>query len=136
MHATRARAGKTMGYIVIDTCVWIELASKPNLRSLLDVLKEFIQPPPHKLVVPVSVMTEFERNRKDCRSSWERSLNGHIQGFKSVYQAIPETRTDLVRARDLAQDAIQKSRAAIEDSVDVVHSILSGAEKWQPKPTD
>ena len=125
-----------MGYIVIDTCVWIELASKPSLRPLLDALKEYVQPPSHKLVVPSPIATEFARHRDECRGSWEKSLKGHIGGLKFIYQAIPNTRADLVRARDLANETIQKSRETIEDSVDVVGGLLDGAEPWQPKADD
>jgi len=125
-----------MGYIVVDTCVWIELASKPSLRPLLDAFRQFVKPPPHQLVVPASVLTEFARNRSGCRESWERSLNGHIQGFKFIYQAIPETRDDLVRVREFARERIAKSRTMIEDSVSVVDALLAGAVAWNPGHED
>ena len=125
-----------MGYIVIDTCVWLELASKPNLRPLLDALQEFVAPPSHQLVVPASIMTEFRRNRDSCRDSWERSFKSHIQAFKLVYQAIPETQTDLVRVQGLAQEIIQKNRPVLEGSLVVVDKILSTAKPWHPGPED
>ncbi len=125
-----------MGYIVIDTCVWIELASKPSLRPLLDALEEFVKPPPHRLVVPAPVATEFARNRAGCRNSWERSFKGHIQGLKFIYTAIPETKDDLVRARDLAHQTIEKSRQTVQDSVGVVDKILNDAKSWDPAPED
>ncbi|WP_141592499.1 PIN domain-containing protein [Myxococcus sp. AB056] len=125
-----------MGYIVIDTCVWLELASKPNLRPLLDALREFVAPPPHQLVVPAPIMTEFHRNRDGCRDSWERGFRTHIQNFKFIYQAIPETRNDLVRVQGIAQEMVQKKRQVIEDNLVTVDTILAAAKSWHPGPDD
>jgi hypothetical protein len=125
-----------MGVIVLDTCVWINLASTPALRGILDALIPYAAPPPHRIIVPASVRTEFARNREDCKKSWQRSIQGYLKSFAHVVQAIPGTRDDLERARKHALDEFQKADGAIEDGIALVDKIFADSETWDPAEAD
>ena len=47
-------------FIIIDTCVWIHLASEPKLHSLLEVLERSLKEKKFILILPTSVKIEFD----------------------------------------------------------------------------
>lgn len=60
--------------IVIDTCVWLDLAKDRRQEAVLGVVEEMVTRGIIKLIVPRIVLDEFRRNRErvakeKCQSS-------------------------------------------------------------------
>jgi hypothetical protein len=63
--------------VIIDTCVWIELAEKPPLYPLLAELGKLSSIGVFQLVLPTPIFIEFQRNRSRTLEKWAKSFDSH-----------------------------------------------------------
>jgi hypothetical protein len=68
--------------ILIDTCVWIELAKDPRQQSLLAVLEHVVQDNIVELILPRTIVEEFARNRKRTIEESNKSLSSALKRAK------------------------------------------------------
>ena len=54
--------------ILIDTCVWIELAKDYQQRAILAALEELIRQGEIALILPRTIIHEFVRNKRGDRA--------------------------------------------------------------------
>ena len=71
--------------ILIDTCVWLDLAKDLHQQPLLAVLEELVQMQEASLIVPRTVLHEFHRNKARIVEESGRSLSSV---FKRVKEAV------------------------------------------------
>jgi hypothetical protein len=71
--------------VLVDTCVWLDLAKDPRQHSLLGVVEQMARRKLLSLLVPTVVIDEFKRNRDRIAKESERSLSTH---FKLVKEAV------------------------------------------------
>ena len=50
--------------LLIDTCVWLDLAKDPKQAPVLDVIDEMMRLDLITLIVPRILLEEFQRNRE------------------------------------------------------------------------
>ncbi len=74
-----------MNKILVDTCVWLDLAKDHEQHLLLNVLEELIQRKELSLLVPVILIDEFQRNKIRVVQDIGKSLSGN---FKRVKDAV------------------------------------------------
>jgi hypothetical protein len=77
--------------ILVDTCVWLDLAKDSKQSSLLDVVEELQKQGLLNLIVPRVVLDEFRRNRERIAKESARSLSTH---FRIVREAVSKTGGD------------------------------------------
>jgi hypothetical protein len=111
-------------FLILDTCVWIQLASEPKLYSLLEVLNNTIQAADFILIIPESVKIEFERNRDTIKSNWKNKCKGFISQIKPIIKHFPDQKDELMRVHNLVQNTLAKSDRNIEDNLKLVDSIF------------
>lgn len=70
--------------VLIDTCVWLDLAQDQKQTPLLLVVERMVQNGTLSLIVPRLVCEEFRRNRERVSKASERSLTGHFQQVKEA----------------------------------------------------
>lgn len=70
--------------VLIDTCVWLDLAENPKQTPLLDPLIEMLSHGYMSLLVPRTVLREFKANRARIAKSSERSLSTHFNLVKDA----------------------------------------------------
>lgn len=121
-----------MGYIVIDTCVWIELAGKPPLHVLLQELATYCTPPPHQLVLPDSVKVEFERHRKPTSVAWAKSIDGHVGSLKLLARFVPGLDKELATVRAAAAQKTAEATSGVQAGLDTVDKLFASAKLWTP----
>jgi hypothetical protein len=73
-----------MFYVLIDTCVWLDLAKDHRQQSLLSVLEELIRQNKVCLILPRTVVDEFERNKSRIAEESCRSLSSVLKRVKEV----------------------------------------------------
>ncbi len=73
-----------MHKILIDTCVWLDLAKDPKQQSLLNVIEELIERNELILIVPRIVLDEFIRNKERVIKEGTKSLSSVIKRAKDV----------------------------------------------------
>lgn len=71
--------------ILIDTCVWLDLAKDPRQEPLLAVVEEMVKHGIVTLIVPQLVLQEFKKNRGRIAKESAKSLSAH---FRLVKEAV------------------------------------------------
>ncbi len=84
--------------VLIDTCVWLDLAQDPKQTPLLLVVENMVRDKNLSLIVPRLVRDEFQKNRERVAMASARSLASH---FQQVKEAVDKGTTDPRRKRKL-----------------------------------
>jgi hypothetical protein len=61
--------------ILIDTCVWLDLAKDYQEQSVLGVLEELVRQKQVSIILPRTVFDEFSRNKARVAEDGGRSLS-------------------------------------------------------------
>jgi hypothetical protein len=64
--------------ILIDTCVWLDLAKDPKQMPVLGIVEELLRLGIISLIVPRIVLDEFQRNRERIAKESTKSLSAHF----------------------------------------------------------
>jgi PIN domain len=71
--------------ILVDTCVWLDLARDPRQHPVIGVVEKMIKQGLISILVPTLVLDEFKQNRDRIAKDSTKSLSTH---FKVVKEAI------------------------------------------------
>ncbi len=82
--------------VLIDTCVWLDLAKDQRQTPLLGVVEEMVRHKRATLIVPRVVLDEFRRNRDRILTESTKSLSSH---FRLVKDAVGKIGGDKRRMR-------------------------------------
>lgn len=77
--------------LLIDTCVWLDLAGEPEQQPLLSVLGELIKLEEVAVLLPRIVIDEFERNRQAIIDNSRRSMSSHFKRVKDAVKKFGDT---------------------------------------------
>jgi hypothetical protein len=72
--------------ILIDTCVWLDLAKDYQQQTILAALEELVQQGAIALVLPRTVVDEFDRNKARVIEESSRSLSSTLKRTKEVVE--------------------------------------------------
>lgn len=75
-------------HLLIDTCVWLDLAKDYRQLPLLDALFAMIEADEASLILPQIIQDEFARNKDRIIADSRRSLSSH---FKLARDAIVQS---------------------------------------------
>jgi hypothetical protein len=70
--------------MLIDTCVWLDLAKDPKQVSVLGVVEELLKQGMLSLIVPRITLDEFQRNRERVSKESAKSLSAHFRVVKDA----------------------------------------------------
>jgi hypothetical protein len=65
--------------LLVDTCVWLDLAKDSQQEPLQDVLEELVRRQDVSLILPRTVVTEFARNKRRIAEEGRHSLSGALK---------------------------------------------------------
>jgi hypothetical protein len=82
--------------LLIDTCVWLDVAKDPKLHPLIGVIEELLRHRAMEVLVPSLVREEFQRNRERVEKESAKILTTH---FRLVKEAITKAGGDPRRQR-------------------------------------
>ena len=68
--------------ILIDSCVWLDLAKDYQQQPILTALEELIRMGDVELILPGTVLDEFARNKGRVVEESSRSLSGTMKRVK------------------------------------------------------
>lgn len=111
-------------FLILDTCVWIRLASEPQLYGLLEALNNTIQAGDYILILPESVKIEFERHRNRIKSDWDKKCKGYISQIKEIRKHFLNQENELLSLHNILQNELAKGARNIEDNLKLVDSIF------------
>lgn len=124
-----------MFYVLLDTCVWLDLAQDRKLRPLVLVLENMVRENMLRLVVPELVFTEFKRNRSRVAQAASRSLKGHFQQVREALARLPgDTRRkmSLLKHLDDANHKVPIVGGQVEGILDRLETLLTDAQHLKP----
>ena len=73
-----------MTKMLIDTCVWLDLAKTSKGEKILSLLEEFIRNGEVSIFLPEIVITEFNRNKERVVDSAIKSLSSHFNVVREM----------------------------------------------------
>ena len=120
-----------MTYLVIDTCVWLDLAKSPNDESIIIALEEIEKSGNAKILVPQIIIDEFNRNKDRIIESGRQRMT---QEFKKVRKAIEtycstENKQLVIEGLDDVNHRLPIIADKVIESVERIDGIFSRAEK-------
>ena len=121
--------------ILVDTCVWLDLAKDTRQAPVLGVVKEMIKQKLITLLVPRLVLDEFRRNRTRIVTESTKSLSSH---FRLVKDAVGSVGGDKRRVRAVIrhlEDVNQKLPivgGAVTNVLDGIEKLLTAFPPIEP----
>ena len=86
-----------MNKILLDTCVWLDLAKDPNQQFLLNAVEELIRQNELIIIVPRLVLDEFVKNKNKIIKESNQSLTSVFKRVREVVDKFGDTKNkDLV----------------------------------------
>lgn len=70
--------------LLIDTCVWLDIAKTTKGEKILDLLFEFLKKEEISLICPDIIVSEFDRNKGRIISDAGKSLSSHFKKVKEM----------------------------------------------------
>lgn len=70
--------------ILIDTCVWLDIAKDHKQQSIISVLNDLIEDKIIDLIIPAIIIDEFDRNKDRIVEDSKKSLLGVITRVKEI----------------------------------------------------
>src|SRR5438093_10659629 len=78
--------------ILIDTCVWLDVAKDYQQQAILSALEELIRQGDIDLILPRTVVDEFARNRQRIIEESTRSLSSTLKRVKEAVEKFGDPR--------------------------------------------
>jgi hypothetical protein len=78
--------------ILIDTCVWLDLAKDYQEQSVLGVLEELVRQKQVSIILPRTVFDEFSRNKARVAEDGGRSLSTVLKRAKEVVHRLGDAK--------------------------------------------
>jgi predicted nucleic acid-binding protein len=73
--------------LLIDTCVWLDIAKTSKGEEILNLLSEFIDNKEIEILLPEIIISEFDRNKDRVIADTGQSLSSQ---FKKVKEMVAE----------------------------------------------
>lgn len=124
-----------MVHILVDTCVWLDLARDTRQAPVIGVVKEMVKQKLISLIVPGVVVDEFRRNRARIAVESTKSLASH---FRLVKDAVGKVGGEKRRIRVVLRhldDVNQKlpiMGGAVTNVLDQIETLLTAGAPIEP----
>ena len=121
--------------MLIDTCVWLDLAKDPRQAPVLGVVEEMVKLGMVTLIVPSVVLDEFRRNRERIAEESAKSLSAH---FRLVRDAVSKVGGNKRRMRVVLSHLDDVDRkipilgGAAVDALDRIEKLLTASPIIEP----
>lgn len=106
-------------HLLIDTCVWLDIAKGHKYLPHLDSLKVMKKTGALEIILPEIVVTEFNRNKERIITSHKQSFRTH---FKEVRAAI--SKLDLEAERDASLQVLDDMKHKISIDAEAVDEAM------------
>lgn len=120
-----------MKFLIIDSCVWLELAEKPPLRPLLQRLKNVLEKEGRELVLPGPVLLEYERNRSRISENWIKSLQSHMKHLNGLKPVLQNVQREIALIQEAGRAEIEEARKVIPANLKDIDGIFEVARVWE-----
>lgn len=117
--------------ILVDTCVWLDLAKDYRQQTLIQAALELVKGRQIDFIVPDVVKDEFARNKARVAEDAQRSLQAH---FKLVREAVDrfaedDYKTETLKSLNEVDQRIAMKGEAVNDSIEWIEELLAAGIK-------
>ncbi|MFD2938489.1 PIN domain-containing protein [Flavobacterium sp.] len=119
-----------MTKLLIDTCVWLDLAKTLKGEETLNLLCEFLDQGEVTLILPQIILAEFDRNKERIILDAGKSLSSHFRKVKEMVteHAKSESKTHILSELDDIDKKIPTLSENAIISIAKIESIFKNAE--------
>ena len=123
----RQRGSEQVFRILIDTCVWFDLAKDYQQRAILAALKELVRHQEIALILPCTVVDEFSRNKARVIEESGRSLSDALKRAKDAVERLgdPRQKSKVLRELNNVDHRIPTLGGAAADAVGRVQDLFA-----------
>lgn len=115
--------------VLIDTCVWLDLAKDHRQQPVIGALEELVGTGEVALLVPQVVIDEFTRNKDRVIAETQKSLSSHFRIVcDAVEQFAGEDRTQTLQALREVDHKIATSGDAVSEAVERIDALLRSVQ--------
>lgn len=116
--------------VLIDTCVWLDIAKDHRQQPVIGVLEELVSVGEIELLVSQVVLDEFRRNKDRIIAETQRSLSSH---FRIVCDAVeqfasPENQAATLQSLREVDHKIAVSGEAVNESIGRIEMLLASVK--------
>jgi len=109
--------------LLVDTCVWLDIAKDQQQQATLGVLEELIRLGQVDLLVPHIVRDEFARNKARIAQESRRSLSGVLKRARQVVEQLGDAKQKR-RSSSSGEPSMQYPRAVVWAETGMIRSLL------------
>lgn len=114
-------------HLLIDTCVWLDLAKDYRQLPLLDALIALKESDELEILLPEIVVEEFNRNKERIITDSKRSLSSH---FRLVREAMlkfapEEGRKNVLQQLNAVDHRIAIGGEAVNDAIEIIERLFA-----------
>ena len=116
--------------ILVDTCVWLDLAKDHRQEPLLTALETLCQQGEISILAPSIVLTEFAKNKMRVIEESGRSLSGTLKRAREILGHLGAGQGKQLALRHLAevQDRIPRMGEAAVQSIGRIEKLLTNSQ--------
>ncbi|WP_128941091.1 PIN domain-containing protein [Bradyrhizobium zhanjiangense] len=116
--------------MLVDTCVWLDLAKTPAQSKNLDILLTLRSEELIDFIVPQIILDEFARNRDRVIAEYAKSVTTTLSKAREivVQQGARKRSKALWRLFDQADNPIHTPRAIAEKAADQIETLLQAGD--------
>lgn len=127
LQRPRNEAEKSMFRILIDTCVWLDLAKDHRDQPIISALETLTNTGQIELIVPQTVVDEFQRNKARVIASARQSLQSHFRLVREAVNrfSVDENKVTLLKSLDEVDHKIVTTDEEVTDSITRIEKLLT-----------
>lgn len=128
-HPEREQQATSTLHLVVDTCVWLDIARDYRQRATIGALQQMIESGAIKLLVPRQVVEEFARNKDRIIAEAGKSLSSTFRRVKEALNSMggPDDRTATLAQLDEADHRISTLGSAVNASIEKIEAMFGAA---------
>ena len=113
-------------WLMLDTCVWLDLAKDHRQVAVISALEELIRAGEIELIVPEVVISEFERNKARVIDEARRGFQSHLRLAREAVNRFAEgdCKSETLSGLDEVTHKMAISAEAVHDSIGRIEALL------------
>jgi hypothetical protein len=117
--------------MLVDACVWLDLAKDPSTLSLIGAVEELVAGEDVVLVVTQAVLDEFAQNRARLVEDGSRGVSGTRMGAKATIEKIrtPKRRQAFIEKLEQVDPKLVNLRDQAVEIVGRIETLLAAGER-------
>jgi len=122
-----------MHKILVDTCVWLDLAKDPKQHPLIALVIDLINSGEVEVIIPSIVFDEYKRNRSRIVKESTQSLVSNVKRVREALEKFgnPESKDSVILELDNINYKIPHLGEAVSEAIQNIDNIMGYAEKMK-----